>query len=259
MNTLKMLCLLCSLGLAAGALAAAGNAEVLTEAGFDAAVRGRVVIVDFYADWCPPCRAFAPVFEATAAALPQYRFAKVNTDHSQGLVSRYNITGIPYIVALRDGKVIEEYEGDRTQEDFSAWVRRMNASSASPDETASPDPVRTEPDGGPDKVPGLPETVSGNGYDIPVVNEYKGADGVYIAVYSRNAEGSIYPVGGGIYVMGLVRVKGAWAGRIAVPAGYAGKDISALKVFKDLANRAFPACKGEGWVGGDTGGFFGRG
>jgi hypothetical protein len=80
-----------------------------------------------------------------------------------------------------------------------------------------------------------------------------------VAVYSRQKAGSIYPVGGGIYVMGLIRVKGSWQGRIAVPQGTAGKDISAMRQFKRLANRHFPACRNAGWVGGDTGGFFGKG
>ncbi len=93
---------------------------------------------------------------------------------------------------------------------------------------------------------------------LPIINHYNGTkNSVYIAVYSHNESGSIYPVGGGIYVMGLIRVEGNWNGRIAEPKGWEGKDISASDAFKKLAIMYFPACKKDGWVGGDTGGFFG--
>jgi len=92
---------------------------------------------------------------------------------------------------------------------------------------------------------------------LPTKNQYMGNDGGYIAVYSHNPIGSIYSVGGDIYVMGQIRVQGKYDGRIFQPKGYEGVDISAAQYFKDLANKTFPACKGGGWVGGDTGGWFG--
>lgn len=94
---------------------------------------------------------------------------------------------------------------------------------------------------------------------LPIVNHYSGKDGaVYIAVYSHNRTGSIYSVGNGIYVMGLIRMKGTWNNNIAEPEGWQGKDISASEQFKKFAIHYFPACGNDGWIGGDTGGFFGR-
>ncbi|HEY9849223.1 MAG TPA: hypothetical protein V6D28_07175 [Leptolyngbyaceae cyanobacterium] len=92
---------------------------------------------------------------------------------------------------------------------------------------------------------------------LPTVNKYMGRDGGYVACYSRNEEGSIYSVGGGIYVMGQIRLQGRYIGRIFHPKGYENKDISAAQEFKDLCNQTFPTARGGGWAGGDTGGWFG--
>jgi C1A family cysteine protease len=92
---------------------------------------------------------------------------------------------------------------------------------------------------------------------LPTVNRYTGPDGGYIACYSRNEEGGVYSVGDGIYVMGQIRLQGQYINRTFYPKGYENKDISAVQEFKDLCNQTFPACKGGGWAGGDTGGWFG--
>lgn len=65
------------------------------------------VVVDFYADWCPPCRAIAPVFSKLAdsyAVGDQLAFAKVNVDHVKEISARYGITAMPTFVFFRDGK-----------------------------------------------------------------------------------------------------------------------------------------------------------
>ncbi|KAM4058687.1 thioredoxin domain-containing protein [Hirsutella rhossiliensis] len=67
------------------------------------------VAVDFYADWCPPCKAIAPVFESLAAkhAKPQFlAFAKVNVDHVASVAQTYHITAMPTFLFLKDGKQV---------------------------------------------------------------------------------------------------------------------------------------------------------
>ncbi|HYW21372.1 MAG TPA: C1 family peptidase [Nodularia sp. (in: cyanobacteria)] len=100
-------------------------------------------------------------------------------------------------------------------------------------------------------MPGYEERI------LTSINKYTGLDGGYIACYSRNKEGSVYSVGDGIYVMGQIRLQGQYIKRIFYPQGYENQDISAAQEFKDLCNETFPACKGDGWAGGDTGGWFG--
>jgi C1A family cysteine protease len=92
---------------------------------------------------------------------------------------------------------------------------------------------------------------------LPTVNKYTESDGGYIACYSHNEEGSVYSVGNGIYVMGQIRLQGQYIGGIFHPTGSENQDISAVQELKDLCNQTFPACKGGGWAGGDSGGWFG--
>ncbi|KAG8411630.1 hypothetical protein J3458_015692 [Metarhizium acridum] len=65
------------------------------------------VVVDFYADWCPPCRAIAPKFSKLAdeyASKGQLAFAKVNVDHCKGVAKHYKITAMPTFLFFKDGE-----------------------------------------------------------------------------------------------------------------------------------------------------------
>lgn len=70
-----------------------------------------IVLVDFWAAWCGPCRSFAPVFEAVSEANPDIVFAKVDTEAEQGLAGAFQITSIPTLMAIRDGVVLYSQAG----------------------------------------------------------------------------------------------------------------------------------------------------
>ncbi|TME81806.1 MAG: thioredoxin [Chloroflexi bacterium] len=69
------------------------------------------VIVDFYADWCGPCKMLSPVLEQLAIDHTEVKIAKVNVDEEPALAERYRVRGIPHVVMFRNGKVAEQVLG----------------------------------------------------------------------------------------------------------------------------------------------------
>jgi thioredoxin 1 len=69
------------------------------------------VIVDFYADWCPPCKKLIPVLEAKQKEKNGFKLIKINVDNHPELAERFNVSGIPHVVAFKDGKKNGEFAG----------------------------------------------------------------------------------------------------------------------------------------------------
>ena len=102
-----------------------GKPAPLTDSTFDRFV-GRSdlpVVVDFWADWCGPCKMMAPAFEQAAAELKtQVRFAKLDTEQAQGIAARYGIRSIPTMIIFIRGQEAARTAGAMDARRIRAWL-----------------------------------------------------------------------------------------------------------------------------------------
>ena len=83
----------------------------ITRDNFEDTVKQGIVLLDWWAPWCAPCRAFAPVFERAAKNHPDIVFGKVNTEEQQHLAAQFQIRSIPTLTVIRDGVMLLSQPG----------------------------------------------------------------------------------------------------------------------------------------------------
>ncbi len=103
-----------------------GKPVELSEANFSKHItRSSIpVVVDFWAEWCGPCKMMGPEFAKAASALePEYRMAKLDTEAAQNVAAQYGIQSIPMLMIFKNGKVVAQQPGAMPANQIEAWVR----------------------------------------------------------------------------------------------------------------------------------------
>ncbi len=82
----------------------------------------KTVLLDFYADWCGPCRMVSPIVDEIAQENPQYLVGKINVDEQPELAAAFNVSSIPMLVVIKGGKTVNQSVGARPKSQILAML-----------------------------------------------------------------------------------------------------------------------------------------
>jgi thioredoxin 1 len=104
---------------------ASDKVKTFTDGNFDQETKAGVVLVDFWAEWCGPCRSLAPTVDALAGEFDgRMTVAKLNVDENPNVPSRFMIRGIPTLLIFKDGQIAETLVGLASKEDISKLIEK---------------------------------------------------------------------------------------------------------------------------------------
>ncbi len=100
--------------------------ENVTDANFVDAVENsdELVLVDFWASWCGPCKMLGPIFEEVSNEVEGVKFAKLNVDENPSTASRYRVGSIPTVLAVKNGRVVDTMVGFKPKAEILNFVER---------------------------------------------------------------------------------------------------------------------------------------
>lgn len=85
----------------------------------------KLVVVDFFADWCMPCLMMAPVIEELAKNMKEVKFVKIDVDDNPKLSNKYEIRSIPTLIFFRDGEIIDKIIGGMDEDDLKEKIEEL--------------------------------------------------------------------------------------------------------------------------------------
>jgi thioredoxin 1 len=91
---------------------------------FEAHTNAGLVLVDFYADWCGPCKMIAPILEEMGKEYDHFNIVKVNVDEEQELAMTYGIMSIPTLVIMKNGHLVSREAGFKTKDQLLNWLNQ---------------------------------------------------------------------------------------------------------------------------------------
>jgi thioredoxin 1 len=104
-----------------------GTVELSTQSFKETIEKDGIVLIDWWAPWCGPCRAFAPTYEKVAAEHPDVTFAKVNTEDEPDLAGSFDIRSIPTLMVLRDRVLLFSQAGALPEAGLQDLIRQVRA------------------------------------------------------------------------------------------------------------------------------------
>ena len=82
----------------------------------------KIILLDFYADWCGPCRMVSPIVDEIAKENPDYLVGKINVDNEPKLAQDFDVSSIPVLLVMRDGKIVNQSVGAKTKQQILAMI-----------------------------------------------------------------------------------------------------------------------------------------
>lgn len=101
------------------------NIKSLNQSNFNSSIKTGLVLVDFYADWCGPCKMVSPIVDELSEQMNDIKFRKVNVDEENNLAMRYNVRSIPTLVIFKDGQEVDRMVGFAPKARLQTWLENQ--------------------------------------------------------------------------------------------------------------------------------------